>query len=151
MTGDHYPYGLDKNDIKELSPYDMTDYNMERFHMPFIVYNGNNTNNIVTEKYASSLDVLPTMLNLFGIDYDSRLLMGRDIFSDSNPLVIFSDRSFITEKGKYYFEQEQFKTHDGKIQENKDYVDKIKHDIYLKYRYSRLILEKNYYNMQKNK
>lgn len=69
--------------------------------MPFILYDAEQNEKIECEKYACSLDVLPTILNLFGIQYDSRLLMGRDIFSDAEPLIIFSDRSFITEKGIY--------------------------------------------------
>ena len=146
ITGDHYPYGLNESEIEELSPYNMNDYYFEKFHMPFIVYNGNNTSNIVTEKYASSLDVLPTILNLFGVKYDSRLLMGRDIFSDSEPLVIFSDRSFITNRGKY----NSFSGTFSKNNVNNDflvdeYTKKIKEEIYLKYRYSRFILENDYY------
>jgi phosphoglycerol transferase MdoB-like AlkP superfamily enzyme len=35
-----------------------------------------------------SLDIMPTLANLFGLDYDSRLVMGRDILSDSDALVI---------------------------------------------------------------
>ena len=38
---------------------------------------------IKIEKVCSSLDVLPTVLNLFGIEYDSRLLMGKDILSNN--------------------------------------------------------------------
>ena len=146
ITGDHYPYGLSECEIKELSPYNMNDYYFEKFHMPFIVYNGNNTSNIVSEKYASSLDVLPTILNLFGVEYDSRLLMGRDILSDSEPIVIFSDRSFITNKGKYNSYSRIFTKYDNNDKFSaEEYTQKIKEEIYLKYRYSRLILENDYY------
>ncbi|MBO5413225.1 MAG: LTA synthase family protein, partial [Clostridia bacterium] len=61
-------------------------------------------------KYCSSLDVLPTVLNLFGFDYDSRLLMGRDIFSDSEPFVIFSNRSFILKNGRYNATTKRFES-----------------------------------------
>ena len=40
-------------------------------------------------------------MNLFGFEYDSRLYAGRDILSDSEGLVIFSDRSFITDTMSY--------------------------------------------------
>ena len=47
------------------------------------------------------MDILPTVLNLFGAEYDSRLLMGRDILSDSEPFVLFADTSFITDRCMY--------------------------------------------------
>ena len=55
---------------------------------------------------CSSLDLLPTLSNLFGLEFDSRLYMGRDMFSDAEPLIIFSDRSWLTEKGSFYSEDE---------------------------------------------
>ena len=63
------------------------------------VYKG--LEDISIDKYCSQIDILPTILNLFGVEYDSRLLLGRDIMSDSISPIIFQNRSFITEKGKY--------------------------------------------------
>ena len=54
------------------------------------------------DKLACSMDILPTLSNLFGLDFDSRLYMGHDIFSDATPLVVFSDRSWLTEFVSYY-------------------------------------------------
>ena len=99
---------------------------------------------IKVEKIGSSLDVLPTVLNLFGEEFDSRLLMGRDILSDSDPIVIFSDRSFITDKGRYNSLTEQFTPNEG-VTVEEGYVDKINTIIYKKYQMSRLILENDYY------
>ena len=80
------------------------------------------------------------------MEYDSRLLMGRDILSDSEPLVIFSDRSFITNKGKYNSYSRIFTKYDNNDKFSaEEYTQKIKEEIYLKYRYSRLILENDYY------
>ena len=45
--------------------------------------------------------ILPTILNMFDIKYDSRLLVGKDIMSDTEGIVIFNDRSFLTNKGYY--------------------------------------------------
>ena len=57
---------------------------------------------VKVDKLSSSLDILPTMLNLFGVEFDSRLLMGRDLLSASSPLVIYSNRSFITDKRQIF-------------------------------------------------
>ena len=75
--------------MQELSVKQLDEF--EKFNMPFIIYNSEEDKKIISNKYSSSLDVLPTILNLFGVEFDSRLLMGKDIFSDSEPLVIFSD------------------------------------------------------------
>jgi len=44
---------------------------------------------------------LPTILNLFGFEYDSRLLVGTDVFSDAMHVAILSDQSFITDILKF--------------------------------------------------
>lgn len=49
----------------------------------------------------SNLDLVPTLYNLFGIPFDSRLFMGRDVFSNTTPLVFFNDRSWMSDLGYY--------------------------------------------------
>ena len=46
---------------------------------------------------AWDIDIIPTLCNLMGIEYDSRLYSGKDILSDSPGLVIFSDMGFATD------------------------------------------------------
>lgn len=144
ISGDHYPYGLELNEINELSTYNRDD-TFEKYNMPLIIWSASMDEPIEVEKIGSSLDILPTVLNLFGIEYDSRLLMGRDILSNTEPLVIFSNRSFITDKGKYNAITGEFidSTEEKMSQE---YVNKILTIIEGKFQISRLILEKNYYN-----
>lgn len=143
ISGDHYPYGLTLGEINELSTFERDD-KFEKFRMPFLIWSVSMKGPIKVEKIGSSLDVLPTVLNLFGAEFDSRLLMGRDILSDSNPIVIFSDRSFITDKGRYNSLTEQFTPNEG-VTVEEGYVDKINTIIYKKYQMSRLILENDYY------
>jgi hypothetical protein len=79
-----------------------------------------------------------------GLDYDSRLFMGRDIFSDSEPLVIFENKSFITDKGFYNSINGIFTPNSGeKIDE--DYINTIKDIVDSKFYYSAKILETDYY------
>lgn len=143
ISGDHYPYGLTLGEINELSTFERDD-KFEKFRMPFLIWSGSMKGPIKVEKIGSSLDVLPTVLNLFEAEFESRLLMGRDILSDSDPIVIFSDRSFITDKGRYNSLTEQFTPNEG-VTVEEGYVDKINTIIYKKYQMSRLILENDYY------
>lgn len=52
---------------------------------------------------TESIDILPTLLNLFGVKYDSRLLPGRDVFSDAMPLVYYTNNAWRTELGTYIY------------------------------------------------
>ena len=143
ISGDHYPYGLTLDEINELSTYERDD-TFEKYRMPLLIWSGSMEEPINVEKIGSSLDILPTVLNLFGVEYDSRLLIGRDILSDVDPLVIFADRSFITDKGRYNSITGQFIPNEG-VQVEEEYVQEINNIIYRKYQMSRLILEKDYY------
>lgn len=143
ITGDHYPYGLTLDEMNEISTFER-DRVFEKFRMPFVLYNNAIKDSLEIEKYASSLDVLPTMLNLFGVKFDSRLLMGRDILSDSEPLIIFSDRSYIESDGRYDSNSEIYISNNGE-EKTEEQILKTKKEIYHKYRYSRLILQNDYY------
>ena len=149
ISGDHYPYGLTLDEINEISTYKRDD-TFEKYRMPLLIWSGSMKEPIKVEKIGSSLDILPTVLNLFGVEFDSRLLIGRDILSDSKPLVIFSDRSFITDKGRYNAITGEFTANEG-VEIEEGYVEEISKIIYQKYQMSRLILENDYYRKVFNK
>ncbi|HBT65484.1 MAG TPA: sulfatase, partial [Ruminococcaceae bacterium] len=99
MSADHYPYGLTNRQISELAGHEVEE-NFELYKSSFILWK-KGMKPVTIEKPCSSLDIIPTLSNLFGLEFDSRLLMGRDILSDAPPLVIFSNRSWITDKARY--------------------------------------------------
>lgn len=139
IAPDHYPYGLTTKDMNTVSRIDRTD-KFENYHTSLIMYNPKIENQVV-DKVISGIDILPTIYNLFGIDYDSRLLMGSDIFSNTEHIVILSDRSFITSKGKYNSITGEFSNPNV----SKEYIDNINKIINEKFKMSSLILEKDYY------
>ncbi len=106
LVGDHYPYALSVDEINELSNYPR-DGLFEINHSDLIIWN-NDTEKIEIDKVGSQIDVLPTLLNLFGIEYDSRLMIGHDILSDTEGLAIFSDLSWISDSGSYVSKTKQF-------------------------------------------
>ena len=91
------------------------------------------------------MDILPTVLNLFGAEYDSRLLAGKDILSNSEGIVIFNDRSWITDYGKYDAIKKTFIA-SKKVKNEDEYVKRINSIVYNRFSSSRMILETNYYN-----
>ena len=142
ITADHYPYGLTDADIKNYANY-IDDFKFDVHRNNFLIWNSEMTEPIVVDKYAYQLDALPTVLNLFGIEYDSRLLMGTDILSDSDSLIIFNDRSWITEKGRYNAISKKFTSFGEEV--SKEYIEKINTIVSNKYSMSANILDKNYY------
>lgn len=143
ISADHYPYGLTINEMKERATY-INDEKFDIHKNNLIIWNSQIKTPIKIDKYASSLDILPTVLNLLGVEYDSRLLMGTDILSNSEGLVIFNDRSWITKYGKYDTIKGKF-TEYINLEEKQKYIDEINEIVKNKFNASRLILETNYY------
>lgn len=142
IAPDHYPYGLTTKQMNEVSTIDRSD-KFEKFHTTLIMYNPNIEKTEVN-KVISSIDILPTIYNLYGIEYDSRLLIGRDIFSDNEHIVILSDRSWITDKGKYNSVTKKFTNNTDEVIDE-DYINRINTIVNQKYSMSSLVLSNNYY------
>ena len=142
LSADHYPYGLDKKTIDELSGHKVEE-NFELYRNAFILYT-KGMEPVTIDKPASSLDIIPTLSNLLGLEYDSRLLMGRDLFADDESLVIFQNRSFITEKGKYNSVTNKFTPNPG-VEVDNEYIQRMSAIVNSKFYYSTMILDYDYY------
>ena len=136
LSPDHYPYGLTKSELNEISEKDRND-KFENFHTSLIIYNSGMTENVTVDKYVSSIDLLPTIYNLFGIEYDSRLLIGNDALSDNEGLVILSDRSWINENASYNSMTETY----TKFKDvDEEYLNKINEEVYKRFTVSSMLL-----------
>ena len=100
LTNDHYPYGLTEDEYNELAGQTL-DTTFEKYRNSFICYVPGLSENIVVDEYCSTADILPTLLNLFGVDYDSRLLAGTDVLSSGIHVAVLSDKSFLTKAFRY--------------------------------------------------
>ena len=112
IAGDHYPYTLTIDEVNELSTY-TRDGIVEVNHSNLIIWNNQMTEPIIIDKVGSQIDILPTVLNLFGIEYDSRLIVGKDILSDYPGLAVFSNRSWVSDKGTYFSNSKKFVPKEG--------------------------------------
>lgn len=146
LLADHYPYELSLSDINSLSTY-TRDEKVEVNHNNLIIWN-NKLEDVHITKPCMSSDVIPTVYNLFGIDFDSRLFTGRDILSDSQGLVILRDHSWVTDKGTYYASSNKFV---GDENVNDEYIKNINATINNRLNVSKLILQNDYYRYLFNK
>ena len=112
MTGDHYPYGLrgaewgnSIDNIENLYGHEaQTPWGLDKTGCVIwseCLEKSCKDMAVEIDTPAYSLDMLPTLSNLFGLEYDSRLLIGRDVFSGQMPLVLWNNGSWITERGRY--------------------------------------------------
>ncbi|HHX07040.1 MAG TPA: sulfatase-like hydrolase/transferase, partial [Erysipelothrix sp.] len=142
VNADHYPYGLPKESIDELAG-ETVEENFELYRGSLLVYFDGMTPATI-DKYSSSLDVLPTIYNLMNMPFDSRLLAGRDILSDEPSLVIFVNRSWISDLGRYNALTKVFSPNPG-VEVPDHYVTSMNRLVAQRFDYSRLILETDYY------
>ena len=140
MLADHYPYDLSIDEVNEASEY-KRDNVVEVNHNNLIIWNSKLKPQKI-EKVAMSIDVLPTVYNLFGIEYDSRLLIGKDIFSTSEGIAIMKNRSWVTNKGTYYSATNTFVP---KEEVSSDYVSNINQIVNNRLNISKMIVSNNYY------
>ena len=143
ISGDHFPYGLGwydalgyKDDLNELYGFTVKTY-LERDQNQLIIWSGclENEEPIVVEEPVCAIDVLPTLLNLWGCDWDSRLLPGRDVFSKKLELVFDCYGNWKTTEGIYDAFTEEFTPNDPNMRSQEEYVKRINTTVSNKQKY----------------
>ncbi len=160
ITEDHYPYALEQAELAEL--YGLPNNkdlfsNFDLYRNFFTVYSTSMEEPVIVDEPCSAIDILPTVLNLFGVEYDSRLITGTDVLSETPCTVILNcdDRAgghawnWITRYGTYDNRSKQFTPADGvefpTQQAIDSYVENMNQIIKLKRTISYGILNNNYY------
>jgi arylsulfatase A-like enzyme len=145
ISNDHYPYALKKSEIEELHGGPVEE-NFELFHSTLIIWNSAMAAPVIVEKPCNPIDILPTLLNLMGITYDSRLLTGRDILDDTDEgIAVFTNHSWISEKGRYNAANDTFTAAPG-IPVEEGYAGRMMNRVNLMFDYSAKILDTDYYH-----
>lgn len=142
LVGDHYPYYLSIDEVNEISSYEK-DSVVEVNRSNFILWNSE-METVEIDKVGSQIDVLPTIYNLFGVQYDSRLIIGKDILSTEEGLAIFGNSSWVSDKGTYYARTGEFVAKDG-IDVGEDYIKYMNSVVSNKITMSRYIMQNDYY------
>lgn len=143
LVGDHYPYTLTIDQVNEVSDY-TRDEVVEVNRSNFILWNSEMDEPVQVDKVGSQIDVLPTLLNLFGIEYDSRLMMGQDILSDNPGVAIFSNRSWVSDYGTYFSSGKEFLPKEN-VEIPEDYVGEMNREVANKFTMSQSFLKYNIY------
>lgn len=154
LASDHYPYALEKsaawgnekNYLEDLYGTDTVDC-FTRDRSALIIWSGSiEGQDILVDTPVYSLDILPTLLNLFDIPFDSRLPVGRDVFSQAQPLVLWPDGSWRTERGFYDAGSGRFIPQEG-FEPDESYNRRISNLVENKITYSESVYKQKYFNV----
>lgn len=144
MYGDHYPYGISTKNLNKVLDYD-TDEDMNAERVPLVIYN-NKLSPYTYSGYTSYLNLLPTLANLFNLDYDPRLYLGVDYFSsDYKSLTVFADGSWKNEDAFYDASKMKIKYYSSK-EYTKDEIKSINDEIDEHVSLSNKIITTNYFS-----
>lgn len=156
-TGDHIPYfnvdtleeltGKKFGSSEDLSNINEKNIDFDVYKNSLILWSASMTEPVEVDKVCCQVDILPTVSNLLGLEYDSRMLAGSDILSDSEGLVVFSSRSWKSDRGFYRFTGE-FTPADGvsmSAEEQQQYVEAMKKLVGYKLDSTSLIVENDFY------
>ena len=161
LSADHYPYALAETDVDyyaELTGRQDTDLDISRYRNALILWCGSMTEPVTVDVPCSAVDIVPTLSNLFGLSYDSRLLSGRDILDDSYnaasasgsfPLVVLpttAGNSWATAAGVYEAPTGTFTPNPGVTVED-GYVSSVNYLVSTKYTYAKLLIQYDYYRI----
>ena len=105
---------------------------------------------VVVDKPCGQVDILPTVSNLLGLEYDSRMLAGADLLSDAPGLVVFSSRSWLTDRGLYNRYTQTFTPSEGTAmteEEQSAYVESVKRSVEYKLGCTEKLLNTDFYRL----
>lgn len=142
LSADHYPYGMDVANLEELAGREL-EGTLDIYRNSLILWN-NNMETITVDKTCYAADIIPTLLNLFGFEFDSRLYAGRDMLSDSPSLVIFANKSFITDTISYNKKAKLTESRTGDPVDE-EYFEAMKSMVKAIYDYSAGVLNNDFY------
>ena len=143
LTGDHTPYGLAKDLYFEMMGQEEDFFGWYKSNLIFWV--GGMEEPVVVEEYCSTADVLPTILNLWGFPYDSRMYPGTDVFSDGVHAAVLIDHSFLTDKVWFNSNTGEIRYLVPEEEVPENYVENMNQLIASRFEFSAEILRNNYY------
>lgn len=164
MGADHYPYAMTQNSpvdyYNELSGMNDSEAYTSRYRNTLILWSGSMEEPVIVDTPCSAIDIVPTISNLFGLEYDSRLFAGTDVFatnfdplvpSFNMPLVIFIDGGFGTSwstvAGTYEAKDKTFYPNPGYENIPEGFVKNVTKIATTKHSTSRLIIANDYYGV----
>jgi phosphoglycerol transferase MdoB-like AlkP superfamily enzyme len=144
IAGDHFPYGLSNQQYGELTGEEPDAFS--KFKDTLVFWVGGLEEPIRVKEYCCNVDILPTILNLWGFDFDSRMLAGTDVFSDGDHVAVLVDKSWMTDKVWFHTDTGEIRylVPEDTLPEN--YIDSMNRLVGTRFSVSSDILNQAYYH-----
>lgn len=142
LAGETFGSSDDLENLKE------SNINFDVYKSSLIIWSASMEEPVQVDKVVGQVDILPTLSNLLGLEYDSRMLDGADALSDSEGLVVFSSRCWKSDKGFYNRFTGEFTPAEGVTmteEEQESYVSAMKKLVGYKLDSTELIVENDFY------
>ena len=147
LFGDHHPLKMGLSDLNSASSFNRYEgFNEDR--LPFIIYNTEIEGKTISTT-SSTFDILPTLANMFNLDYDPRLYVGKDIFSEDEKIVIFTNGSWATDKALYFSSTGKYEALQDGVDE--EYINRINTKVSNWFTVSDLTLKTDYFKYRGNR
>ncbi len=143
IFGDHYAYGIDKEVIWEYDDIKEDGSNMDINNIPMIIYSNSTMLNGVMDNYMSTIDVIPTISNLFGLGLDYTKVFGVDALANKENVVRFADMSFVSKYFSYDSLSEEYTIIDNHV--TPEYLAALNYQIINDYTYNLHVLQYDYF------
>ncbi len=145
LFGDHYGYGIDQGDIAEYDETKDIESSLSFQRVPMIIHHPDMVANNKPYVFAS-IDVTPTVANLFGLNLNYKPILGKDIFGEQRRSVFFSNGSILTDDFFYDLEAEEYTLFNDNVTEEEAMVF-VNEYIYRQY-INQAILEIDYFSVK---
>ena len=145
IFGDHYAYGVDRDTIWEYDDIKEDYDDMDIHNVPMILVSDSHMFNDHIPNFMSSVDILPTVANLFGLGSSEmyKSVFGTDVMSGGELIVRFADMSFVSKDFKYDSLSEQYVIYEDAITDT--YLFSLYHNMINDYMYNLWILDIDYF------
>lgn len=143
LFGDHYSYGMHHDIIWSYDTASKGDF-YKLHNIPLIIYDPSSKGQKIS-KVLSQFDVYPSLVNLLGLESDSRFYVGYDVFSDKDLTVYFGKNNVWMDQNILWdrnFVAKTFKELDNPI----DYANKKTAFITKEMEMFQKVLKNNFFN-----
>ncbi len=142
IFGDHYAYGVDNTTIWEYDDMKDDGSDMDLHNVPMLIYSDSFILDNTIDNYMSSIDIMPTLANLFSLPLNYAHVFGNDALANDDNVVRFADLSFVSSTFSYDSLSEEMIIPDGV---NPEYIVYLSNMFINDYKYNLLVLEYNYF------
>lgn len=142
IYGDHYAYAIDEDVIWDYDTIKEDNDMFDLHKVPLIFHAPNTTLQGSFNRYMSSIDILPTVSNLFGLSLNYQHVFGVDVFSNQNAIVKFPNLSFKSRDFSYNSLTEFYSIENDAI--TLEELKFLEQQLITNYRYNTLFLEYDY-------